>query len=163
MAIIELSISSDDLYWKVMIICVILSNMFLCEHFISNAQVKIIVTILNTVLLANLVLIMATDAHNDNSAMAKLKSINKITTEDIQREVDEDLFIVPVLDNQEVSDDISFCRTGDYRTTSSQHTRYSNNKIPVVYDLTDGNARDILEISYEVAFREHRRAIMKMT
>jgi len=40
MATIELSISSDDLYWKVTIICVILGNMLLCEHFISNALVK---------------------------------------------------------------------------------------------------------------------------
>jgi hypothetical protein len=125
--------------------------MLLCEHFISNAVVKIIVTIFNTVLLANLVPIMATDAHADQSAMAKLKAINKITTQGIQSEADKDEFIVLVLDNHEVDDNISYCRNGNYRTTSTPHASYTNGKIPVVYDLTDGNANDIPEISYERA------------
>jgi len=71
---------------------------------------------------------MATDVHTDNSAMAKLKAINKITTKGIQREEEEDVFIVPVLDSQEVGNDTSYCRSGNYRTTSSPHTSYSNEK-----------------------------------
>jgi len=66
MATIELSISSEDFYWKVTILCVMLGLMFLCEQFISNVLVKIVVTILNTVLLVNLVLSMVTDAEKDH-------------------------------------------------------------------------------------------------
>jgi len=66
MATIELSISSEDFYWKVTILCVMLGLMFLCEQFISNVLVKIVVTIFNTVLLVNLVLSMVTDAEKDH-------------------------------------------------------------------------------------------------
>ena len=104
MATIELSISSDDLYWKVMIVCVMLGIMFLCEHFISNVFVKIIVTILNTVLLVNFVLGMATDADKDNNAMERLKAINKITKESIHQPVENVEFILPVVDDKDMDE-----------------------------------------------------------
>jgi len=67
MASIELSLSSEDIYWKVTILCVMLVLIFLCEHFITNDLVKIMVTILNTVLLVNLVVLsMAADSVKDN-------------------------------------------------------------------------------------------------
>jgi len=47
MANIELSISSDNWYWKVTILCVILVLMFMCEHFFSNSIVKWVAKILN--------------------------------------------------------------------------------------------------------------------
>ena len=116
MATIELSISSEDLYWKVMILCVMLGLMFLCEHFILNVFVKIVVTILNTVLLVNLVLSMVADAEKDNNALEKLKTINKITKQTIFQAEEQDEFILPILSREEENNDSSYCRADKNRT-----------------------------------------------
>jgi len=90
MTTIELSISSEDFYWKATILCVMLGLMFLCEQFIPNVLVKIMVTIiLNTVLLVNLLLSMVTDAEKDHNAMEKLKTVNKITKQCIPNAMEE--------------------------------------------------------------------------
>jgi len=146
MATIELSISSEDFYWKVTILCVMLVLMFLCEQFISNVLVKIVATILNTILLVNLLLSMVTDAEKDHYAMEKLKAIDKIKKECIPNASEEDEFILPDLSREKGN--IRYPRTPVNTPIS-----FSNDKIPVVYDLTDGAVEEIPEISFEAAIR----------
>jgi len=146
MATIELSISSEDFYWKVTILCVMLCIMFLCEQFISNVFVKIVATILNTVLLVNLLLSMVTDAEKDHNAMEKLKAINEITKQCIPNALEEDEFILPDLSREKEN-------TRYPRTPLNTTISFSNDKIPVVYDLTDGVGAEIPEISYEASIR----------
>jgi len=56
MATVELSIYSVDCYWKVRILCVILTIMLMWEHFVSNVLVKLGANILNSVLMLNLIM-----------------------------------------------------------------------------------------------------------
>jgi len=123
-----------------------LGLMFLCEQFISNVFVRIVVTILNTILLINLLLNMVNDAEKDRNAMEKLKAINKITKQCIPNALDEDEFILPDLSREKEN-------TRYPRTSLKAAISFSNDKIPVVYDLTDGAGVEIPEISYKAAIR----------
>jgi len=74
--------------------------MFLCEQFISNVLVKIVATILNTILLVNLLLSMITDTDKDHKAIEKLKAINKKTKQCIPNTLEENEFILPDLSRE---------------------------------------------------------------
>jgi len=78
MATVNLSISSEDCYWKVTILCGIIALMFMCEHFIY-ALVKWVANILNSLLLLNQVVSMMADRGKDYDALQKLQTINRVT------------------------------------------------------------------------------------
>jgi len=98
---------------------------------------------------------MVTDAENDSYALEKLNAINKITKQCIPQELEQDEFILPDLSREKENDDTSFSKAELYlntrypRTPLNTRITSSNDKILVIYDLTDGVGAEIPEILYE--------------
>jgi len=89
---------------------------------------------------------MVTDAEKDHHAMEKLKAFNSITKQCIPNALDENEFILPDLSREKE-------KTRYPRTPLNATISFSNDKIPAVYDLTDGVGTEIPEISYKAAIR----------